>query len=457
MAETTTLLGGGKMKLRQTRKVSGTSGNINYEIVSTVSEAHDFPEVIRNLRPECAFVKINTEYVRIANTADLTDVPPLVPTEVGGEYRATSITRSFSDPEQAVAWSSYVHRTLGSLHIKLKDYAAVLNDAAEEVWIPTTSSQDIYDRIVEYQGIDTQWKIKQTELAVLRARRETAESIMDMATLLPPLVPPPVEVGVLPTPQPAPKELTTIKNLLLVLPTTLTFTKIKLEASVGIGSFAPATIPDVITTAKTKLMPDATIAITQQSQAITATVQARAANEAAIEATNDLISAAESSSGWSAPTGWAATKEALYSRLRAIRTHVGTVNQEIAGIGVTVARIANTMPSLLETLMGYQGNMLGSAGALGQAADNIVQAIVSANTVAALVTQMNTLGEVKRDAIVELLIELEGMIKTAEDEAEALLRYKQDMVAELTNLLGDEFDPDNPLSFFNHRIFRTLV
>lgn len=416
------LLSGGALRLQQTRTMSTSDvdGSIIYKVESRITDMVDFSPALTNLKPNRPFVMINSAFVRIATINDFQVIPadhPEVPAE--GEWRSHVVTREFSDPSEALAWSAFVARSLNALHIKLKDYSAVLENASEEAWIPLTATQDIYEKMREYMQISETVREAQAAKERVRAQMEILNIALDKGKVFGPALIT-GEVATINSLDFVEKSISdmiadaadtaSVTNpasqlafIALQLPTQLFAVRNNLASLGGLNSGGTEGLPKVTKAFQTINLPELSYAISQLNEEI----------------------------GEGSPSDY------------------------VVKANAAIARTYNTLLGNANELERMSSMLSGGSESLNQVATSLDSVTSKAADMFSLTEQINRVSEINVRTLNVLAPNLEAEHKRLSDQLEALLRTKNKIGAELRELLGDEFDPDFPMSFFNYRIFRT--
>jgi len=182
MAEMNTV--GGKFRLTRSNSISRLDdGSIRFIVQFTTDSASGFVGPVQNYSPGYVFVKINSDFQRIATLDDYLGVPAIHPDTPGGEYRDNKVVREFSDVAQALAWTRSVYDTVNALIITVKDYTTVFEDTTEEVWVPDTMANDLYSRISSYLLIVDEYADYASKLEIARAKKIVLDLVYSAAML----------------------------------------------------------------------------------------------------------------------------------------------------------------------------------------------------------------------------------------------------------------------------------
>lgn len=416
---------GGKMNLKQSRNTarSDADAGYNFVVVSELESIEGYVETIQRNNPQAAFVLMDSVYVRIATLSDITNIPAFHPTAPGGEYRGTKVTRSFEDIEQAVAWSRKVYTDLNALHNQLKDYLAIFENETETVVIPDTANTELYTRIQSYLAVVAQYETTLISLTNAKAKKDVLNEVYSNAYIE-------NDNGEW---QATGGALDVLRSTLPEVRSVLNTASNQLKRVMGVDPGSIQSIPKSIT--------DLQEAISKLTSANSSVAIALAASETAKGILNNF------------PVGaiTPAQQEAIDDAYAASVSAASALNSVIADLSIVDTDLVESTALLTN----FRRDAQASSTSIEFLSSIMDSSGVTVNDSTNAVEKMNIVKGINYKKLSELRRRLDRDIAAWEDKLEGYVVQKQEYLKSI-QAIYPEVDPNDPMSVFTHRIFRTL-
>lgn len=419
---------GGKMNLKQSRNTarSDADAGYNFVVVSELESIEGYVETIQRNNPQAAFVLVDSVYVRIATLSDITNIPAFHPTVPGGEYRGTKVTRSFEDIEQAVAWSRKVYTDLNALHNQLKDYLAIFENETETVVIPDTANTELYTRIQSYLAVVAQYETTLISLTNAKAKKDVLTEVYSNAYIE-------NDNGEW---QATGGALDVLRSTLPEVRSVLNTASNQLKRIMGVDPGSIQSIPKSVTDlqeASSKLASGQISIASAKANILTAKNRL---DPAVFPTYGDLTSDQKT-----AVDNAYAEAGLAYAALESATTDLGIVETDLAESTALLTNFRRDAQAS-STSIEFLSSIMDSSG-------------VTVNDSTNAVEKMNIVKGINYKKLSELRRRLDRDIAAWEDKLEGYVVQKQEYLKSI-QAIYPEVDPNDPMSVFTHRIFRTL-
>jgi len=140
------------IKITQSRSTGyEDGGQLQYTVSTVLSEAQEFSTYIMSKNPCALFLYQAGEYQKVVSMTEFDDTSPLVP-DGDGFIRKTSMSKAFSNAEQAIAYAKQQYEAITSFLLQLEDFSVTLDNSVETDIIPNTSNSLLYQTIQLYEA-----------------------------------------------------------------------------------------------------------------------------------------------------------------------------------------------------------------------------------------------------------------------------------------------------------------
>lgn len=169
------------IKITQSRSTGyEDGGQLQYTVSTVLSEAQEFSTYIMSKNPCALFLYQAGEYQKVVSMTEFDDYSPLVP-DSSGFIRKTSMSKNFSNAEQAIAYAKQQYEAITSFLLQLEDFSVTLDNSVETDVIPNTSNSLLYQTIQLYEA--NAKKIEDNEDKLIKAQAQY-ESMVSIQTQL---------------------------------------------------------------------------------------------------------------------------------------------------------------------------------------------------------------------------------------------------------------------------------
>ena len=417
----------GSIYLVQSRSIAEGEGEALavYIVESSTPSSSGFTSAVAALTPNAVFVYQDSEFMRVALYDDLLDIPAGGPEIVGGEYRSTVCTRSFSDAQRAASWGRKVYDAVTSLTTQLRDYKAVFEDVTESVNLPDAFFTDLQNRMDLYLVAKASQEVGEYALESLKEQKKLLDAVYDITW---------IEadddtVGVL-----------TVDTLKVMVPTlrrSLDSISNLMQTAVGIDITTNSSLPVSIVQIREDIVPGISQVEGLELQAVTQT-------NAAI---NELAGITESALSAPDQIKFAAAQDAVSTAKLKL--------DEIVSDSLLI-NVNTSLLSLRSTLENFRNSMLTGSDGVKLMSSVMTTSTGTAVDVETAVQKMNILAGVNAAELRILIQRNEHSIKSTEVELEELVQAKQVAWEDVIAIYPDA-DADHPLQVFSHRLFTVKI
>ena len=169
------------IKITQSRSTGyEDGGQLQYTVSTVLSEAQEFSTYIMSKNPCALFLYQAGEYQKVVSMTEFDDYSALGP-DTNGFLRKTSMSKAFSNAEQAIAYAKQQYEAITSFLLQLEDFSVTLDNSVETDIIPNTSNSLLYQTIQLYEA--NAKKIEDNEDKLIKAQAQY-DSLISVNTQL---------------------------------------------------------------------------------------------------------------------------------------------------------------------------------------------------------------------------------------------------------------------------------